>query len=175
MQSRHAAIAVLTLSLLALASLAAGCGGGSPSSAVASLGPSGAATTRQSGRADSGPSSGSSSATGGGPTLSIKTANGAKFAACMRSHGVPRFPDPNGQGAITIGPSMGVDPNTSKFKAAQQTCQKLLPNGGQPSPAEQAKGQQQMLEFSACMRKHGVPHFPDPTFSGGHIQLSIKG
>jgi hypothetical protein len=27
--------------------------------------------------------------------------------------------------------------------------------------------------FSACMRAHGVPNFPDPKFSGGMTQISI--
>jgi hypothetical protein len=172
MQSRPLTISVLALAAGAL--LAAGCGGGSPSRAVANVGPSSTSpTSTQSGAADSPPSSGSGR--GGGPSTSLKVANGAKFAACMRSHGVPRFPDPNGQGAITIGPGAGVDPDSPKFKAAQKACEKLLPNGGQPSPQEQAKMQQQALAFSACMRKHGIPSFPDPTFSGGRIQLSIKG
>jgi hypothetical protein len=107
--------------------------------------------------------------------MTMKMANGAKYAACMRSHGVPRFPDPSSQGTIEIGPHSGIDPSSPKFQAADKACQKVLPNGGQPTPAEQAKMQQQMLKFSACMRSHGVPSFPDPTFSEGHAQLSIGG
>ena len=173
MQSRYVLIAVLALSLATEALLSAGCGG-SPARAVANVG----ATTTQGGAADGPSSSSSSSGSGprsGGQGLSLKVANGAKFAACMRSHGVPRFPDPTGQGGITIDPSMGIDPDSPKFKTAQSACQKLLPNGGQPSPQQQAKLQRQALAFSACMRRHGIPSFPDPTFSGGHVQLSIKG
>jgi hypothetical protein len=55
------------------------------------------------------------------------------FAKCMRSHGVPKFPDPkvNGDGGIlqTIDPKTGVDPGSPQFKAAQQTCQRLVPGG----------------------------------------------
>src|SRR5438445_372153 len=165
MQSRHALIALLALSLAAVAVLAAGCGG-TPSPSVASLGPSQAGTTTQGGSTPGGSADGSS---GGGSGLTMKAANGAKFAACMRSHGVPNFPDPDSRGGIRIGPSTGIDPNSPKFKAAQQTCRKLLPNDGQPSPAEQVRAQQQALKFSACMRAHRVPNFPDPTFSDGHI------
>jgi hypothetical protein len=50
-----------------------------------------------------------------------------KYAQCMRSHGVPKFPDPKPGGGLIIGPKVGVDPNTRQFKAAQQTCQKLVP------------------------------------------------
>jgi hypothetical protein len=49
-----------------------------------------------------------------------------------------------------------------------------MPNGGQPpSPAQQAKMQAQALKFSACMRSHGVPKFPDPQFSSGRASLQI--
>lgn len=48
-----------------------------------------------------------------------------QFAACMRSHGVPNFPDPNSQSGFLI--RGGVDPNSSQFKAAMQACQSLLP------------------------------------------------
>jgi len=50
------------------------------------------------------------------------------YARCMRSHGVPKFPDPKpGEGGISIGPKTGVDPNTPQFKAAQEACRKVVP------------------------------------------------
>ncbi len=112
---------------------------------------------------------------GGGATLSLKTADAAKFAACMRTHGVPNFPDPTSQGAIQIGPSSGIDPGSASFQAAQQHCSSLLPNGGHPSPQQQAKMRAGALAFSACMRKHGLENFPDPTFSDGGAHLKITG
>ncbi len=48
-----------------------------------------------------------------------------RFAACMRSHGVPNFPDP-GAGAATIKPG-SIDPNAPAFKTAVTSCQTLLP------------------------------------------------
>jgi hypothetical protein len=51
-----------------------------------------------------------------------------KFAQCMRSHGVPKFPDPEVSGGgikQTIDPS--VNPGSPQFQAAQQACQKLVP------------------------------------------------
>lgn len=160
--------------LSTVAILAAGCGGGSKSS-VASLGSAGtnaaAATTPSS--ASSGPSTSSSS--GGGNHLTMQLQNGTKFAACMRAHGVPNFPDPSAQGAIQIGSGSGIDPNSPTFQAAQTTCQKLLPNGGQPTPQQQAQMQRQALAFSVCMRAHGVKDFPDPKFSsGGRIGITMK-
>jgi hypothetical protein len=63
------------------------------------------------------------------------------FAKCMRSHGVPTFPDPktSPDGGIlqTIGGKGGADPSSPQFKAAMQACRKLVPgsplaNAGPP-------------------------------------------
>jgi hypothetical protein len=54
------------------------------------------------------------------------------FARCMRSHGVPKFPDPeirpDGGMLQTLG-SEDVNTESPQFKNAQQTCQKLVPDG----------------------------------------------
>jgi hypothetical protein len=173
MPSRPVLTAVFALPLAALAF--AGCGGGSPKSSVASLGSSATTTTTSADASPGGSATGRANGTSRGFGLTMQTQNGTKFAACMRSHGVPNFPDPSSGGNITIGPGSGIDPSSPKFRAAESTCQKLLPNGGQPSPQEEAKAQQKMLDFSKCMRAHGVHDFPDPTFSGGRGSLMLKG
>jgi hypothetical protein len=91
-------------------------------------------------------------------------ASGIKFADCMRSHGVPNFPDPSTSGGgFTIKIGSGINPASPSFRAAQIACRKLLPGGGPgagaPSPAAKA----QLLTISKCMRAHGVSGFPDPT------------
>jgi hypothetical protein len=156
---------------------AAGCGGGGDSPGVASLAASSTtattSTTTQSGSASacktfSGPSVGQ-----GGQfqiAMNVGTVDGAKFSACMRKHGVTNFPDPNGQGLITIHSGMGIDPGSPAFRSARTDCEKLLPNGGQPTPAQIAQRQQELLAFSACMRAHGLRDFPDPSNGGLQIQ-----
>jgi hypothetical protein len=150
-----ALVAVVGLSLLASA-----CGGGSSGAKVAHIG----TTTASNG-------SGSSGASGSG--------NPTAFSSCMRSHGVPNFPDPDSQGHIKItggvsnGKTFGVDTNSPQFKAASRACRKLQPNGGRPSAAQQAKEQQAVLKFAQCMRSHGVPKFPDPK-AGGALTLGSK-
>jgi hypothetical protein len=92
------------------------------------------------------------------------------FAACMRKHGVPKFPDPEVSGSglrLSIGSEGGVDSNAPQFKRAQRACQELLPNEGKQTPQEQAKQLQEALDYAACMREHGVPNFPDPKAAGG--------
>jgi hypothetical protein len=53
-----------------------------------------------------------------------------KAARCMRSHGVPDFPDPtfeNNSVKFNIPPS--IDPNSSQAKTAEAICVKLIPPG----------------------------------------------
>jgi hypothetical protein len=177
MQARNATTsaprAARAIGLTALASLAlgvAGCGGGSSAPPVASLAGTSSTTTAtaapQGGASSGGPGS------GGDSSMEVGS-GGTAFSACMRSHGVPNFPDPNRPGVLTFGSSDGINPSSPKFQSAQRACQKLLPKHAPASPARVAKMQAQALKYSACMRSHGVPKFPDPTFSGGGVGLRI--
>jgi hypothetical protein len=68
----------------------------------------------------------------------------------------------------------GINPSSSTFQAASKDCRHLLPNGGQPTPAEQAKALAQALKMSQCMRSHGITDFPDPqSGAGGSIRISL--
>jgi hypothetical protein len=59
------------------------------------------------------------------------------YAACIRSHGVPSYPDPvfvGGSIRETVRAGSGPDPDSPQFIAAQSACQSLEPfaRGGQP-------------------------------------------
>jgi hypothetical protein len=157
--------------------LAAGCGGGGGSPGIASVASSGTtATTSTTTQSGSGPADKPFSGPGtqGGQFqigMNVGTVDGEKFSACMRKHGVANFPDPNGQGLIRIHSGEGIDPSSPAFRSARTACDKLLPNGGQPTPAQIAQEQQKMLAFSACMRAHGLKDFPDPSNGGLQIQV----
>src|ERR1051326_9514272 len=71
------------------------------------------------------PANGSQGTTGGhGGTVGSFT---VAFAQCMRSHGVPAFPDPNGRGN-QLGPYSGIDPTSAVFQAALNgPCKSLAP------------------------------------------------
>jgi hypothetical protein len=144
--ARRVGVALALAALVSLALLTAGCGGssGQPVAQVDTT----ETTTTESDSGDDSPS--------GDP---------AAYSACMRKNGVPKFPDPDSEGALRLkaGPGTGIDPESPQFKAAAKACQKLAPKA--PSPAQIAKDRAQMLKFSACMRKNGVPKFPDPTFN----------
>jgi hypothetical protein len=94
-----------------------------------------------------------------------------KFSTCMRSHGVPNFPDPPTNGGPFKGSSL--DEQSPAFQSAQQSCKKLLPGSSQGSPIPESE-KLAAIANAQCMRKHGVPSFPDPTFpanGGSVIQL----
>ena len=53
-----------------------------------------------------------------------------KAAECMRSHGVPDFPDPTfGNNTVTFTVPPNIDPNSSQAKSAVAACRKLIPPG----------------------------------------------
>ncbi|MGH2903840.1 MAG: hypothetical protein ACRDK7_09700 [Solirubrobacteraceae bacterium] len=164
----------INLSVAVLASAAlllAGCGGSSSSPGVAHLSSS---------------TSSSSETSGGGSSSSPESSASVQqkmvaYSQCMRTHGVPEFPEPT-EGKLLVrrndhnGHASGPNPESAQFQAAQKVCAKLAPNGGKPpSAAEQAKMQEKALKFSACMRSHGVPNFPDPEFhsGGGGVQVRL--
>ena len=95
------------------------------------------------------------------------------FSHCMQTHGVPNFPEPNSQGVVQ---GSGINPSSPSFQSASKDCRHLLPNGGQPTPAQQAQALAQALKFSQCMRSHGISDFPDPqSAGGGRISISLRG
>ncbi|MFF7143571.1 hypothetical protein ACFZB5_20365 [Streptomyces nodosus] len=96
------------------------------------------------------------------------------YSQCMRDNGVAGFPDPpEGGGGIKIGPDSGLDPNSDAFKKAQEACQDLSPQGqnaggGTIDPVKAA-------EWATCLRKNGLPDFPDPEIKGGSMQIDMSG
>ncbi len=88
-----------------------------------------------------------------------------KLAVCMRSHGVPNYPDPsaNGGGGLIGGPKSGISIQSPAFQAAEKACAKLQPSGGGPPSSPSASTERTALAWARCIRKHGVPNFPDPS------------
>lgn len=103
------------------------------------------------------------------------------YAQCMRSHGIANFPDPNSEGRLLIsnqvvnGASNGVNSDSPQFLSANKTCAKLLPNGGQPTAAQQQQQMSALLKLAECMRSHGIPNFPDPTADGSGASFNLIG
>ncbi len=92
----------------------------------------------------------------------------------MRSHGVTNFPDPDSHGTITITVSTSLNPSSPLFQRAEGECQHLLPPGKTLSQTQEQGMKAGALAFAACMRSHGVPNYPDPTFSSGGVSQSLS-
>ena len=101
------------------------------------------------------------------------------FAACMRSHGVPDFPDPRSGGFDTRGGPSATTVNgvtlresPAQVQAAQTACQGYggTPGGGGPASPRQ---QQSALAYAQCMRSHGIPDFPDPKVTATSLRVSV--
>jgi hypothetical protein len=90
---------------------------------------------------------------------------GIRFAICMRHHGVPSFPDPEDPADVQIPVRLAASASPA-FKSAQQACQYLVPRGS--SPRATARQKAVALRLAQCMREHGVPNYPDPTYQDGH-------
>jgi hypothetical protein len=123
-------------------------------------------------------SSGGPSSTGSGGSAnargSANSSSAVAYSRCVRAHGVPNFPDPDSNGQIPKEAAARAlrEVSDSRAKAATNACANLNP-AGQGSPALTAQEQQDYLRAAACMRSHGITNFPDPTFPGGHVNLSI--
>jgi hypothetical protein len=99
---------------------------------------------------------------------SANSQTGLAYSACMRSHGVPRYPDPSSGDQLPNGlPKVSLQQlrvSSSAYHAAQNACAHLLPDGGQMSQAQSQRDLQAMRGFARCMRSHGVPTWPDPSY-----------
>lgn len=113
------------------------------------------------------------------PSGAVPNAGGAAsspsalaFSRCVRSHGVPNFPDPppsfKGKFPGSSPQQLGV--SESRIRAATAACLNLLPAAPGQAPLT-AQEQRDYLRAAACMRSHGIAIFPDPVFSGGHVSF----
>jgi hypothetical protein len=147
---RHGLPAIVTVAAGVLAVLAAACNG-SPSSGGSGDSPSAAGST-------SSPSA-------------------IAYSACMRSRGVPNFPDPDSSGQLPKADPQQLGVSQSQLQMAERACQHLLPNAagsfrqqtqqcflaGDCPPALVQQILTVQRGYAQCMRSHGFPNWPDPT------------
>ncbi|HEY1831151.1 MAG TPA: hypothetical protein VGG38_13010 [Acidimicrobiales bacterium] len=127
-------------------------------------------------------------ATGSTTTTSVSASAGAgtdtsklvAYSSCMRSHGIPSFPDPSSNGGISkqslISAEGGV--SNSQVQTATNACQSLLVAAGdslsgEPVQTIPTQDQQDYLNAVACLHSHGITAFPEPIFSGGQVEFPM--
>jgi len=117
-----------------------------------------------------------SGTSGSGSSGEASQSQQLQFAKCMRSHGVPNFPDPvPGGGQLNAISAAGINTQSPTYQAAEHACEKYTPAANM-TPAQSAAENTKGLEFSQCMRSHGVPNFPDPiTGPTGGQAINLRG
>jgi len=120
------------------------------------------------------PPAGSGAPAAGG---SAAAPSAVAYSHCMRSHGVPNYPDPPSGGQVPKADPQQLGASSAQLQVAQRSCRHLYPgNGGalgaslrqceETGNCPQAmvhRAMNSMLAFSRCMRAHGVLNWPDPT------------
>ena len=155
--SRHRArTAAIAVNVACCALVVSACGSGSAHLGVARL-----------------PATGSTSPSGAPASSGKGAASPRAHAECMRSHGIPDFPDP-GPIHIDVRAHPDLDPTSSAFIAAQKACVSLEP-GGTTGVTVSPQLQRAALAYSACMRSHGFPKFADPVFDSKGEHVAING
>jgi hypothetical protein len=135
---RSSSMTLAAFPLIALLGvLGAGCS--SPSPSAAGTGTSGPGTT-------------------GGTATTVDRGKAVKFSECLRSNGVPDFPDPDAKGQYQYGVSV----TPAVFQKAVDACKNLEPPGALGEGPRTPKEKSAALQFAQCMRDKGVKDFPDP-------------
>jgi hypothetical protein len=126
-----------------------------------------------------------------GPTAATSGSTGSPslvaYSACMRSHGVPRFPDPDGRGNYPAADPRHLGVSSTRYQAAGEACQHLLPTGaslqqqtnrclwfGDCPPALVQQLMTMEREYARCLRAHAVPNWPDPVLNKGRPAFDLS-
>jgi hypothetical protein len=150
-----ASVAVVTT----LSVLAAGCGGGGSPGVANVASPTTTGTTATTGAATTVPSG--------------SRAGALAFARCMRSHGIPNWPDPTSNGGFDKAALRQLGLSASRVRTIEErSCNYVFQNGASGRTITLAD-QADYLRAAACMRSHGFPAFPDPTFQNGNVTVNV--
>lgn len=100
------------------------------------------------------------------------------YSQCMRSHGAPFWPEPSqvpqgvwdNPNTYKITPQILAQEHGPGWQAALTACQKLAPAQLPFTAAQISALRSHLQQLAACMRRHGITHFPSPVagpYGGG--------
>jgi hypothetical protein len=116
----------------------------------------------------------------GRTTSPTVAAQALAFSKCMRAHGVPNFPDRGDTvsgsytsiAGIKIPSSINIE--SPDYQSDNKSCEGLLSAvfSSQGKPPITAGQKAALIAHAQCLREHGVPNYPDPTFpTDGGIEI----
>jgi len=90
------------------------------------------------------------------------------FAACVRSHGVPSYPDSAVHASSKGSRALGASRYRRQLAAVPVRYASMpeLAAQGPSSGSSSSSYVQAVLKYSLCMRSHGVTNFPEPNSQG---------
>jgi hypothetical protein len=89
-----------------------------------------------------------------------------QLVRCIRTHGVPTFPDPiAGSDGVLRPPTDAPRVPPATVAACQSIADRLPPNYTSTQPVSTVDFQK-LIRFARCIRSHGVPDWPDPNALG---------
>jgi pyruvate/2-oxoglutarate dehydrogenase complex dihydrolipoamide acyltransferase (E2) component len=103
----------------------------------------------------------------------------AKFAKCMREHGVEaKTSSGNGHQSLGIRVKGNGGPGPQTLEAAQRACKQYQPapkKEANLSPKERVEHEEAVQKFAKCMREHGIDVHASTSSGGGGVQLQVGG
>ncbi len=115
---------------------------------------------------------GGGGSTGGSTAYQTSNQKELAYAQCMRTHGLPSFPDPTSNGTFTSTKANANDFSGPRFASADKTCGHL--EGPPESAAQFQQNVSQALKLAACMHAHGITNF-QANVQGDRIAIGING
>jgi hypothetical protein len=95
------------------------------------------------------------------------------LARCLRSHGLPGWPDPDSTGGFDKAKLRQLGVSGSRVRRLEDgPCNIEIPSAGGSQPIT-AADRADYLRAAACMRSHGFPGFPDPTFENNTVATNV--
>lgn len=94
------------------------------------------------------------------------------YARCMRKHGLPTFPDPDGNGIFETTAANRNDFHGPAYTSASSSCAHLA--GSAATAAQLQRSVTRALKYAACMRSHGITTF-QASADGDQVRMGFQG
>ncbi|HSS87686.1 MAG TPA: hypothetical protein VLL69_00070 [Streptosporangiaceae bacterium] len=94
------------------------------------------------------------------------------LARCLRTHGVPNYPDPNADGQEPPNSKQLI--GTPQGQAAVSACNYWGNRIHNDVTAQNQAVRVEYVRFAQCMRSHGLPNFPGPVYAEGRVEFVLS-